>query len=71
MLGDIDDCAVRGGRLARYGSNGAIDRGVGDEHIHPLGELIPKIVLPDVDGQPITLGSFRDRKLLLFLWASW
>ena len=36
-----------------------------------LGESIPKIVLPDVDGKPITLGSFRDRKLLLFLWASW
>ena len=31
----------------------------------------PTLELPDVNGQPWTLGSMRGRKVLLVAWASW
>ncbi len=35
------------------------------------GELVPEITLPHLDGQDVALSSFRDKKLLVFMWASW
>ncbi len=35
------------------------------------GEAVPEIVLPDLDGNPVALSSFRGKKLLVFMWASW
>jgi peroxiredoxin len=36
-----------------------------------VGDAIPEIVLPDLDGKPVSLSSFAGRKLLIFMWASW
>ncbi len=33
--------------------------------------LAPDFTLPDLDGTPHTLSSFRGRKVLLDSWASW
>jgi hypothetical protein len=35
------------------------------------GEMVPDITLPQLDGQPLALSSFRGKKLLVFMWASW
>lgn len=35
------------------------------------GEAIPEITLPALDGSPVSLASFRGKKLLVFMWASW
>lgn len=32
---------------------------------------VPDITLPDVDGNPFSLGSLHGRKVLLVAWASW
>ena len=29
------------------------------------------VTLPDIDGNPVELASFRGRKVLLVAWASW
>ena len=31
----------------------------------------PDFTLPDIDGRPHTLSSFRGRKVFLLAWASW
>ncbi len=31
----------------------------------------PDFTLPDLDGQPHSLGQYRGRKILLVTWASW
>ena len=36
-----------------------------------IGDTIPEIVLPDLDGRPVSLASFAGHKLLIFMWASW
>jgi peroxiredoxin len=36
-----------------------------------VGETVPDIVLPGLDGNPVELSSFRGKKLLVFMWASW
>jgi peroxiredoxin len=35
------------------------------------GQTIPEITLPTLDGSPVSLTSFRGKKLLVFMWASW
>jgi len=35
------------------------------------GDPIPAITLPDLQGTPLALASFRGRPLLINVWASW
>ncbi|MFT4198932.1 MAG: TlpA disulfide reductase family protein, partial [Pseudoxanthomonas sp.] len=37
-----------------------------------VGDLLPALVLPDLDGRSVALGeAWRGRRLLLNVWASW
>ncbi len=36
-----------------------------------VGDTLPEIVLPDLDGKPVSLSAYAGRKLLIFMWASW
>ena len=31
----------------------------------------PDFTLPSLDGLPISLSSYRGRRVILFMWASW
>jgi len=35
------------------------------------GESAHPFTLPDLDGRPVTLSSFKDRLVLLHFWATW
>lgn len=37
-----------------------------------VGNRFPELVLPSLaDGDPLSIASFRGRKLVLHVWASW
>ena len=36
-----------------------------------VGERFPEIVLPSLDGEPMSIASFRGEKVVLHIWASW
>ncbi|MEM7354101.1 MAG: hypothetical protein AAF657_25080 [Acidobacteriota bacterium] len=37
-----------------------------------VGNRFPEIVLPSLeDGKPLSIASFRGRKVALHIWASW
>ena len=36
-----------------------------------IGDLLPAITLPNLDGTPVNLAGFRGRPLLINVWASW
>ena len=36
-----------------------------------VGQELPEITLPLLDGGELDLGSLRGKKLLLFFWGSW
>ncbi len=36
-----------------------------------IGQRIPDLILPDLDGRPVELHAYRGRKVILFTWASW
>ncbi|MEX2356174.1 MAG: redoxin family protein [Thermaerobacterales bacterium] len=36
-----------------------------------IGEKMPSLKLPGLDGTEIDLASYQGRKVLLFVWASW
>ncbi|NJN80856.1 MAG: redoxin domain-containing protein [Caldilineaceae bacterium] len=36
-----------------------------------VGDRIADITLPDLDGNPVALGSLDGKKYILFMWASW
>ena len=36
-----------------------------------IGQLLPAISLPDLDGKPHLLSDYRGRRVLLNFWASW
>ncbi len=36
-----------------------------------IGQRIPDLILPDLDGRPVELHVYRGRKVILFTWASW
>jgi len=36
-----------------------------------VGDALPPIVLPGLDGRTIRLQDYRGKSLLVFMWASW
>ena len=36
-----------------------------------VGDQIPDITLPSLDGTPVSLSRLRGKKHILFMWASW
>lgn len=36
-----------------------------------VGDRIPDIELPDLEGRAHSLSRYRGQKLVVFLWASW
>ena len=37
-----------------------------------VGDRFPDVMLPSLDGgEPLSIASFRGRKLVLHVWASW
>jgi hypothetical protein len=56
------------GKLLRFVSEDHMDF---DNVIKP-DDLVPNFVLPSVkDGKMVSFNSFRGKRVLLFLWASW
>lgn len=36
-----------------------------------VGDPLPPIALPDLEGHNVRLEDYRGKRLLLFMWASW
>jgi peroxiredoxin len=36
-----------------------------------LGEKIQDFTLSDVNGNPISIESFKGKKVLIYMWATW
>ena len=36
-----------------------------------VGDKAPDFTLTSLDGDPVSLSSFQDRKVIVFMWASW
>lgn len=36
-----------------------------------VGDALPDLQVPSLDGEQVNLRQFLGRKLLLFMWASW
>jgi peroxiredoxin len=36
-----------------------------------VGDALPPIALPDLDGRNIHLHEYHGQRLLVFMWASW
>jgi hypothetical protein len=36
-----------------------------------VGEVLPDLTLPTLDGVPFAFHSLRGRRFLLFFWGSW
>ena len=36
-----------------------------------VGDALPPIVLPGLDGRTVRLQDYRGKRLLVFMWASW
>ncbi|HEV7663039.1 MAG TPA: redoxin domain-containing protein [Chloroflexota bacterium] len=36
-----------------------------------VGDVLPDIALPTLDGRMVHLSEYRGKRLLLFMWASW
>ena len=36
-----------------------------------VGDLSPNFTLPSLHGNLISLSSYRGRKVIVFMWASW
>jgi hypothetical protein len=43
------------------------------EHVGTItvGQALPPLTLPDLEGQPLALESLRGKRVLLFMWGSW
>ena len=41
-------------------------------HSYPkVGDTAPNFTLPSLDGDMISLSSYRGKKTIIFMWASW
>ena len=40
-------------------------------HAPHVGESLPEIVLPSLDGSMVRLSDYLGQRLLMFMWASW
>jgi peroxiredoxin len=36
-----------------------------------IGDALPDLALPSLDGRTIRLSEYRGKRLLVFMWASW
>ena len=36
-----------------------------------VGDPVPDIAFPDLDGRQVALSEFAGRRLIVFMWASW
>jgi hypothetical protein len=36
-----------------------------------VGDMVPALTLPRLDGGPLDLSQPRGRRMLLFFWGSW
>lgn len=36
-----------------------------------VGDPSPNFTLPSLDGQEISLSSYKGKKMIVFMWASW
>ena len=36
-----------------------------------VGDQLPDITLPNLNGVPVSFDSFHGKKHILFMWASW
>ena len=50
-------------------ASGRSGRGRGGKFLQTRG--LPRIVLPDLDGNPFAVSSLHGKKVLLVAWASW
>ncbi|HEY3117034.1 MAG TPA: redoxin domain-containing protein [Chloroflexota bacterium] len=41
------------------------------KHALRVGEQLPDLTLPGVDGTSIRLADYRGKRLFIFMWASW
>jgi peroxiredoxin len=41
------------------------------KHVVKVGDVIPDIALPSIDGRTIQFREYRGRRLFVFMWASW
>ena len=56
------------GRVLRF----APEEQVVLDTIVKVGDVVPNFVLPSIaDGKMVSFSSFRGKRVLLFLWASW
>ncbi len=56
-------------RVSQYKRN-QLQRQMAEENLAP-GNEAPEIVLPDPDGEPVALSSFRGNVVLIDFWAAW
>ncbi len=56
-------------RVSQYKRN-QLQRQIAEENLAP-GNEAPDIVLPDPDGNPVALSSFRGNVVLIDFWAAW
>lgn len=36
-----------------------------------VGDRLPELALPTIDGRAIRLSDYKGTRLLMFMWASW
>ena len=36
-----------------------------------VGDALPEIALPGLNGRTVRLSAYRGQRLLVFMWASW
>ena len=42
-----------------------------DSRFVNVGDPVPDITFPDLDGRLVALSEFAGRQLIVFMWASW
>jgi hypothetical protein len=57
-------------RVWSFGEIQALSRS-GGSRAGPTWRIAPDVTIPDRRGRPVSLKSFRGRKVLLVTWASW